>query len=162
MTPQPIIAVDPGVNGGIAYWQQPLSGKPVTDAYNMPDTEADIKSLFLELAQPGEARFVIEQVGGFTGGKGQPGSRMFTFGRNFGVLLGMAIAFGWRIELVRPQKWQAALSLGTSSGVEKNKWKNKLKSEAQRLYPDLTVTLKTADALLILEYARRTALGNNQ
>jgi len=30
-------------------------------------------------------------------------------------------------------------------------WKNKLKAEAQRLYPDIKVTLKTADALLILE-----------
>lgn len=33
-------------------------------------------------------------------------------------------------------------------------WKNKLKAEAQRRFPNCNVTLKTADALLILETAR--------
>ena len=35
-------------------------------------------------------------------------------------------------------------------------WKSKLKGSAQRLYPHLRVTLQTADALLILEYGRKT------
>lgn len=38
----------------------------------------------------------------------------------------------------------------------KAEWKNKLKAEAQRRYPTLASTLKTADALLILEYGRLT------
>lgn len=36
----------------------------------------------------------------------------------------------------------------------KTAWKNKLKEEAQRRFPQLDITLKTADALLILDYAR--------
>ena len=36
-------------------------------------------------------------------------------------------------------------------GETPTQWKNKLKAEAQRLFPDIRVTLKTADALLILE-----------
>ena len=44
---------------------------------------------------------------------------------------------------------------------EKTAWKNKLKAEAQRRFPDLRVTLKTCDALLILEVARKLR-DNNQ
>jgi len=63
-----------------------------------------------------------------------------------------------RVELVRPQKWQKALGLGSASGcASKTEWKNKLKAAAQRLYPHLKPTLATADALLILDFARRTA-----
>jgi len=34
---------------------------------------------------------------------------------------------------------------------------NRIKAAAQRLHPHLTVTLKTADALMILEYGRRVS-----
>ena len=68
-----------------------------------------------------------------------------------------------RLELVRPQVWQRAFSLGTASRcASKSVWKNKLKAEAQRRFPDLLVTHSTADALLILEWhtgqAQQTAL----
>lgn len=36
----------------------------------------------------------------------------------------------------------------------KQEWKNKLKAESQRRFPGITVTLKTCDALLLLDYAR--------
>jgi hypothetical protein len=39
--------------------------------------------------------------------------------------------------------------------MKPHEWKRKLKEEAQRLFPNMDVTLKTADALLILEYAIR-------
>ena len=98
----------------------------------------------------------VEEVSGYAG-TAQPGSRMFTFGRNFGFILGVLQTLGVRIELVKPSKWQKALSLGTASAcASKTIWKNKLKACAQRLYPNLHVTLQTADALLILEYGRKT------
>ena len=78
---------------------------------------------------------------------------MFKFGRGVGVLIGALMAFGWRVIEVTPQKWQKHIGLGTRGSMSKTEWKNKLKSEAQRRYPDLTVTLSTADALLIMEYA---------
>ncbi len=37
----------------------------------------------------------------------------------------------------------------------KTDWKNKLKSESQRRFPNVGATLKTCDALLILDYAVR-------
>jgi hypothetical protein len=56
--------------------------------------------------------------------------------------------------LVRPQVWQKGFGLGTASTcASKSEWKNKLKAEAQRRFPHLPVTLKTSDALLLLEYA---------
>ncbi|HEV7926093.1 MAG TPA: hypothetical protein VGR14_12095, partial [Verrucomicrobiae bacterium] len=100
---------------------------------------------------------IVEEVGGYIG-KAQPGSTAFKFGRNFGFILGVLQTLGIRVELVRPQKWQKALSLGSATGcASKTEWKNKLKASAQRLYPHLKPTLATADALLILDYARRTA-----
>jgi len=76
---------------------------------------------------------------------------MFNFGRNHGFTLGLLSALYIRTELITPQQWQKRLFLGTSKGMSPVQWKNKLKAEAQRLYPDIKVTLKTADALLILE-----------
>jgi hypothetical protein len=79
---------------------------------------------------------------------------MFKFGMGYGVIRGALIALGWRIIEVTPQAWQKHFSLGTkASCASPGEWKNKLKAEAQRRFPDQDVTLKTADALLILDYA---------
>ena len=102
-----------------------------------------------------KVRMLIEDVAGYAGGPGQPGSAMFKFGRNLGVIQGIAAALRFRVEMVRPQKWQTALGLGNSRGMTKTEWKNKLKAKAQQLYPNIPVTLQTADALLILEYGAK-------
>lgn len=139
-----LIAIDPGKSGGIAI--RLASGNTVT--YPMPATESDLVEL---LAGSFPATVYVEQVGGFTG-HGQPGSAMFNFGWWASGPIWIAHCYQARSIMIRPQKWQKLLSLGTSGG-DKTKWKNKLKAEAQRRYPELNVTLKTADALLILEAA---------
>jgi hypothetical protein len=50
--------------------------------------------------------------------------------------------------------------LGKSSEHTKTEWKNRLKAKAQQLFPQQSkhITLKTADALLIAEYARKNNL----
>ena len=63
--------------------------------------------------------------------------------------MGALMAFGWRIIEVPPVRWQKWLGIGRCGGD-----KNKLKAEAQRRFPNDRVTLMTADALLILDYAR--------
>ncbi len=151
-----VIAVDPGLSGGIAvHWES----EPVK-TYPMPSTEGDLVNLLRELTpDPANTIAFVEEVGGYIG-KAQPGSSAFKFGRNFGFLLGVLQTTGIRIELVRPQKWQKALGLGHASGcVSKTEWKNKLKAHAQRLYPHLKPTLATADALLILEFGLRASRG---
>jgi crossover junction endodeoxyribonuclease RuvC len=153
-----IIAIDPGLSGGLAVAR---FGK--TECYPMPETQGDLIGLLREIKathdlecvpKTGEVVCVLEEVNGFAG-KAQPGSAMFRFGENFGFIKGVVQALGMKLVLVRPQVWQSAFSLGTASRcASKSEWKNKLKAEAQRRFPNLKVTLKTADALLLREYAR--------
>lgn len=144
-----ILAIDPGASGGLA-WSTSETG---WHSHAMPDTDGDILDLLRSIKASGVERCVLEQVGGFTG-VGMPGSAMFNFGDGCGFIRGCLMALRFRVELVTPQKWQKRLSLGTvklSGG--KGPWKRRLKEKAQQLYPTQTVTLKTADALLILDYA---------
>lgn len=149
-----IIAIDPGVSGGIA-----VSAFGKSFCHPMPDTEGDRLGLIRDFQRSAEVECVecvcvLEQVGGFVG-KGQPGSAMFKFGEHFGFIKGVVQTLGIKLVLVRPQTWQKDFGLGTASScASKSDWKNKLKAEAQRRFPHLTVTLATADALLILEWHR--------
>lgn len=144
-----VIAIDPGASGGIAVH---VGGNPVT-AYAMPPTEAEVILLLRELTpEPARCIAFVELVGGFVG-RAQPGSAAFVFGRGFGFLLGVLQERGVRVELVLPRVWQKRLHLGTASAcASPAEWKRKLKSEAQRRYPALKVTLNTADALLLLDF----------
>lgn len=146
-----LLAIDPGAGGGLAWID--VEGNP--HCMSMPATEGDVLDALRELRSTHDISHAhVEEVGGYCG-VGMPGSAMFKFGRGFGFMLGALMAMGVRVELVKPQKWQKHFSLGTvrQSGG-KTPWKNKLKSEAQRRFPSLAVTLKTADALLILDYAK--------
>lgn len=166
-----IVAIDPGSAGGIVA----LKNTGEITARKMPETDMDIVEYFeglLSVNYPGEKCVCyMEKVGGFVGMRtnfiscpkcrssipvkaGDPGSAMFKFGFGNGLLTGIILAKRIRLELVTPHSWQKVLGLGTKSGMSKTEWKNKLKAMAQRLYPEMRVTLNTADALLILEYAK--------
>jgi hypothetical protein len=135
----------------------------------MPETQGDLLERLWEIKNaaglegcvphgPSELVCVLEEVGGFAG-KAQPGSAMFRFGEHFGFIKGVVQALEIRLVMVRPQVWQKGFGLGTASACRtKSEWKNKLKAEAQRRFPQLNVTLKTADALLILEHAMREGI----
>lgn len=152
-----ILAIDPGKSGGyaISYSEREVR------AYPMPETEGDILDLFrceaAEAGGPENVVAVVEDLPLFTGAE-IPGARMAVLHRNFGFLLGALGMAGIRRELVKPQAWQTGLGLGNSRTLpgtrsqRKTAWKNKLKARAQELYPNLKVTLATADALLILEW----------
>ena len=148
-----IIAIDPGVSGGIAI------GVDSPVLYPMSETVHDLAELIRcakdSADYPVEAH--VELVGGFIG-KNQPGSRMFTFGQSYGQILGILAALQIPVHLVRPQKWQALLGIGNGSGLPKHQWKAKLKAKAQQLYPSLKITLQTADALLLWHLAQQGKL----
>ena len=149
--PEIIVACDPGASGGWA-WQIPGF---VVGVENAPDTPHELVHLLECIQKDGNVRVYLEEVGGYIAGGGAPGSAMFNFGRNFGEILGVCAALGIPVELVKPQKWQKALGLGNSAGMTKTQWKNKLKAKALQLFPNTTVTLKTADALLIMHAAQK-------
>lgn len=143
-----IIAIDPGKNGGIA-----IDYSDGAQVYNMPPTVGDLKYFLVGDLTPNEFKVVIEEVGAYHGGN--MGHSLAKLNRHMGQLEGVFQTLGFRVELVRPMKWQKALGLKKEKNMSNTNWKNKLKAMAQRLYPNLNITLRTADAVLILEYARR-------
>jgi hypothetical protein len=66
---------------------------------------------------------------------------------------------GMSVHRVRPATWLKAHPLGTKGDLTTTAWKNKLKARACELFPSVTVTLWNADALLILDAARRKAIA---
>jgi len=100
-----------------------------------------------------EAFAVVEHVNAMPG---QGVTSCFSFGRNFGFILGLLTAFRIPYELVRPQKWKKVFSCTSD--------KNTSIEVAQRMFPgvDLRRTPRCAkphdgicEALLMAEYARR-------
>lgn len=96
---------------------------------------------------------VVEHVNAMPG---QGVTSCFSFGQNFGFILGLLTAFRIPYELVRPQKWKK--EFGCTSD------KNTSIEVAERLFPgvDLRRTENCkkphdgkAEALLMAEYARR-------
>jgi len=161
---RPILAIDPGASGGIAYLHSPLAD---AQAACMPRERAGIVSMFTHFATV-KPVVVMELVGGYVprfGGEdsdgeevkrgGQPGSHMFKFGRGFGFLEGLIAAYEITPKLYTPQTWQRGLGLEKRNGRSDSAWKGYLADVAREKFPHVKVTLKTADALLILDYAVR-------
>jgi hypothetical protein len=155
------ITIDPGVNGGIAWDTAQLAscmGMPGSDT----ETAEEIQRLaemddVLRRIRPG-IKCIIEDVPKFVG-RALPGSTIFPLAFNCGLIRGIAVSLRMPIILVRPQDWQKHFRLGTKGDTSgTTEWKNRLKAEAQRRYPHLKVSLKTADALLLLAYAQEKQL----
>ena len=165
-----IVAVDPGKDGGVCQlWpdEQQL--------YKMPSTEVDRLELMSDVCA--EAHLVIiEKVSEMPGQRG-----MFNFGMGYGTLRAVPLlakiplhevtATKWQKEFVSPlpmpkkpdmsgmtkDETKEALRLHKNKlGQRQTKHKKRLLEAAQRLFPHHKLTLKTCDALLIAEYARRT------
>ena len=151
------IGIDPGVSGGLA-----AIGNQVFAITSMPPTEVDIWEWFScsfgRLACPDFA--VIEKNSGYVGGNGNPGSAMYKFGRNAGLLAMALTASGIPYEEVTPGVWQRGLGIPCRKKDEpKGRFKNRLKAHSQKLFPLEHITLSTADAVLIAEYCRRKQEG---
>lgn len=152
-----IVAIDPGKSGATAYRDE--HGEIRVSPFEGESSFIElVKTIASASADSGCPVFVyIEQVGGFVG-KAQPGSTMFSFGDNNGFLRGACLMAGFSVRLVRPQVWQKGLPQTpklADKAAAKRKHKNDLKERAAALFPQFRVTLKNADALLILDYATR-------
>lgn len=149
-----MICIDPGQAGGLA-WE--IRGGAA--AMKMPESDRELLGLLEALPNHTEQRVgYIETLVKYAG-TDMPSSSMAVYACNYGKVIGMMTALHYRIMIVPPKAWQKFLGLGSATGLTRTQWKNKLKQMAEQLYPRLKVTLATADALLILEAARRGGLG---
>ena len=178
-----IISIDPGSSGGIAW-----SNNGIIEAEKMPDTDYGKVELLRRLrneAYPNTEipRCVMEKVGGFIGGRkvtktifcyhchkniifesteGDPGAFMFKFGDGNGFLRGTILTLGFRYDEYTPVQWMKLAGIHKDRGEGKTAWKNRLKDRAQKLFPQIKVTLSTADALVILDVAMKITSGYTQ
>ena len=136
-----VMSIDPGKNGGIGVNQFGFE-----QVVAMPDTALDCVR-HVQKFQPGVC--YIEKVNGYGGNDSGTGSSMFNFGHGRGVLVGALLALGWELIEVPSQRWQPWLNIGKCGGD-----KNKLTAEAMKRHPGVKITLATADAWLILDYAK--------
>ena len=148
------LGIDPGVGGGIAALD---SRGQIVSLARMPATDEDLFAGLYELAR--NAEFDDDSIVAtleFVRASPQMGVvSAFTFGRGLGALQMALQANRIPFDLVVPRKWQAALGVvypRTATYVQK---KNLTKARAQQLFPGITITHATADALLIAEYCRR-------
>lgn len=143
-----IIAIDPGVNGGIAIYS--CDERKVVEVVKMPETPGDLLAL-LKMYKINSVCY-LERVQGIPG---NGASHMFNFGRGFGHLEMALLSQKIPVVEVTPQKWQKALQLGHKGTKTTAQWKNRLKERAKQLFPDVSkITLSVSDSLLILEYGR--------
>jgi len=85
----------------------------------------------------------------------------FSFGQNYGAWLATLISLKIGYKEIPPGQWQAGLKLRVR-GMEYRDKKKALKEKAQKLFPDLNLTLDTCDAALIAEYGRQVTLAERK
>ena len=159
------VGIDPGLKGGIAWiWPDGTA-----DARPMPIVEytngkrgicRDSFAMILALNLDGPLFAAIEHVNAAPmHGRRQGTTSMFTFGREYGVLLGMLHSRDIEHVEVDPRRWKKAILSGTAKDkAAAIEW-------AQRFHPRVSLLAKPrsrvpsdgmADALCLAEYARQT------
>lgn len=144
------IGIDPGKNGGISLLPEDLA-QPV-QAWPMPKTPTDLwqfcHRLHFELSTAKHTWYTLrEEVHSMPH---DAGKAAMTFGKWIGYIeLGIIAAGLTPMDTVRPEVWMKAMCCMSKGD------KNITKSKAQELFPSLTITHATADALLIGAYARK-------
>ena len=143
------IGIDPGKSGGIAV---------ICDKYievkKCPETVHDMALLFsltLQETPPSQTLVMIEKVWA----RPHDGrASVFTFAGNYGQWQGIVASHEIKPHYVTPQVWMKAI--GCPKNLKKQDRKNHLKALAKKKYPKLAkkMTLATADAMLIADYAK--------
>ena len=137
-----MIAIDPGMNGAIAWKDQ----DGIVRTTNMPDTHPEIadflREIYLNLTK---TSCVIEKVGGYQPGNSGPAAAKFA--RHCGNLEAILYCLGISTIQIPPQVWMKKLG---ALPKDKKDRKKKIQEIMASRYPHLKVTLKNADALGIL------------
>ncbi len=154
-----ILAIDPGKNGGIAHGisAQTLGTVPMpSTVHDLADVMAGLGADVIYL----EKVHTTPQMGVVSAG---------SFMKGVGQIEGICATLKIPLFEVTPQKWMKYFELGKakkrvsvsrkgkkSTVKDTTEWKKRLKARAQQIFPNVSITLGTADAVLIWEYARNT------
>ena len=156
------IGIDPGKDGAMAVLG--CTERPVVVPFDEKAYVDRLERLYMPddlviphgspyVVHPVEAFCIVEHVNAMPG---QGVTSCFSFGQNFGFILGLLTAFRVPYELVRPQKWKREFSCTSD--------KNTSIEVAQRLFPDVDLRRTPrctkphdgiCEALLMAEYAKR-------
>tara|TARA_R100000664_G_scaffold8968_1_gene14780 strand:- start:7555 stop:8007 length:453 start_codon:yes stop_codon:yes gene_type:complete len=137
------IGIDPGKSGGIAIIKEegiiakstPKEATGMARILRNVQNEAHIDSENINI--------FIENVHAFPT---DSRSGAFKFGTNFGLWLGILGAYNLDYERVSPRKWMS--DFAPLPKIKKER-KTMLKQIAQDMFPDIKVTYKVSDAILI-------------
>ena len=139
-----LLAIDPGANGGWVY-----KGGPIVFC----GKNSELPQLTINR----ETIIIVEKVPPYVG-KFIPSSAAFKLGYSYGWIVGKFA--NYKTHHITPQVWQKFLNIGTKGEQSTTQWKNKLKEEAIKLFPNQKrITLATADAYLLLHYALKNKLS---
>jgi len=141
------IGIDAGVNGGVA-----ILDNGQMEAHGCPDTVKDMSDLIKDAKWDCLNMFcIIEKVHSMP----KQGVRsVWTFGKNYGQWLGILAAHEIPYREIPPQTW---MKFYGAMPKDRKKRKNHLKHLAQAICPNIKVTLKTADAILLANWCREIA-----
>jgi hypothetical protein len=160
-----LIAIDPGASGGIAWVD---TDEAVAHVMSMPEGMTEQADVIRGLRCSGceSISAVVEAVGGYMPGNSGPAAA--SFARHCGNIEAILYCLGIPTEMVSPKVWQGALgslpkagkgATGKEKDEAKRERKRAIKEWAARSFPYLPVTLKTADALGILNWAWKNRNG---
>ena len=139
--------IDVGASGAIAI----TDGRTILASITNDATDADLSAFIEENKEKFNIiKCLIENVHSMPK---QGVSSSFKFGESKGFLRGLLVAHKIPFEEVTPQKWMKHFNLAGKGFDTKTEHKNNLKNYAQRLYPNIKITLKTADAILLSHYS---------
>ena len=165
------IGIDPGLSGGIA-----VIDPEMIFITPMPQTERDMWEFLVQFSprnpeEPRRSYSLIEKAHAFPGSvkpvfcprcnsplKVKQAQGVGSTAKSVGNYLQcrMAlIAAGIPFETIAAAQWQKGVGIPPRGKKTRTQHKNVLKARAQELFPDVKVTLKTCDALLIAEFSRR-------
>jgi hypothetical protein len=153
---QTIVAIDPGASGGIAILN---NGR--IQAVKMPESVQEMQSYFNYINDTFQNVVVfIEKVQAYGSDDDDTPGKKFGINKmlaNYQQVLTVIQLTGFRFVEVYPISWQTTLGLKLpkSEGTEtKTQRKNRYKDYAQKLFPEVSVNLKTCDALCLIQFAK--------
>jgi hypothetical protein len=154
-----VMAVDFGKNGGFV-WNEALEGLRYMDMPKKKVDEewiTDREAINRLLGKVKPSILYGENIHTFPG-QGVVSSG--TFMEEFGVIQGICLAWGIKVELLEPASWVRWYEFGRRGDFRKpngkldtTAWKDHLHEHALALFPNSEITKKCADALLIWNYA---------